>query len=329
MNKSQPKLRILFAEHLPDRLKTLSASLRDALEADHSATIESVDAEKVVDALQFLHSGRYDVVVTDWLWTPDVDPEQPETLEGGRRIAERAKAEGVAVVVVVTRERSAKGLAELDDNVDIAVLWEDIFEGFEGLAAQIARRLGVSGDTRGMNQMDRRQIFVVYGHDPDALKAFSEFLEDLDLRVLTFKRARAETIQTMRAKDRGRVVTTLDVVQHATRSAGAILCLLTPDEVARPRKGTTRGRGEHRPRPNVIFEAGLAMMERPEATLLVKVGPMKNWSDVDGVQYAKFSNVPEDRQELVEWLEALDLQVDSRKTKDWETKDYGLEDDWS
>jgi predicted nucleotide-binding protein len=134
---------------------------------------------------------------------------------------------------------------------------------------------------------------------------------------------RSRTIEQLRRLGEARPVTTYDIVDFATRGAAAVLCLLTPDEVVRPTSGSRRS--EVRPRPNVIFEAGLAFARQPAKTLLVKVGKTRSWSDVDGVQYAEFSNEAERRDELVEWLASIGLPID-RKKGDWRTKDYGLPD---
>lgn len=315
------KLRILVAEHKDRQREVLRASLTDSL-AVQGVIAECEPHATAGAALESLRTRRYDAVVTDWRWTPDVNPIGLEEHDLGHNIASRAKKEDVRLVVVVTREKDLLRAAEADPDVDRVFLWEELHGGSDTLATYLVEALIPMSSVPRSVDVDPRRVFVVYGHAPEALKAMTRFLEDLDLRVLTFGDARALAVEQMR--DEGRPVTTYDVVDFATRRAAAVVCLLTPDEAVKPARGAKRAT-EVRPRPNVIFEAGLAMARQPAKTLLVKVGDTSSWSDVDGVQYATFSNVPEQRDELVDWLESFQLPIDRRRGE-WRTKRYGLPD---
>jgi hypothetical protein len=318
------KLRILVAEHKHRHLETLVTSLSDSLASLGDVIAECEACSSVGVALKRLRVRQYDAVVTDWRWPPEVDPEGPEDHDLGQKIAARAKQEGVKSVAVVTRERDLFDAASADLNVDRAFLWEDLHGGSDTLASYLLEALFPMAFVPQADGIDPRRVFVVFGHDPDALAAMTRFLEDLDLRVMDFGDARTRTANHMRSLGETRPITTYDIVDYATARAAAVLCLLTPDEIVRPANGGKRT-SEVRPRPNVIFEAGLAFARQPAKTLLVKVGATTSWSDVDGVQYAAFSNVPERRDELVDWLESFQLPVDRRKSE-WRTKDYGLSD---
>ena len=64
-------------------------------------------------------------------------------------------------------------------------------------------------------------------------------------------------------------------------------------------------------RPNVIFEAGLALGAHSEKTILVQVGEVREISDIAGKHLVSLSNDPEDRKELAHRLKSkLKFNVD-------------------
>jgi hypothetical protein len=89
-----------------------------------------------------------------------------------------------------------------------------------------------------------------------------------------------------------------------------VLVVFSPDEEARlkskfcslrdKRKGL--GTLDGQARPNVIFEAGLALGAHSNKTLLVQVGEVRDISDIAGKHLVHLSNTPASRKELAQRL---------------------------
>lgn len=92
--------------------------------------------------------------------------------------------------------------------------------------------------------------------------------------------------------------------------------LLTPDEIAylQPRYGD----GEHDPetlpapqaRPNVLFEAGIALGRDASRTVMVEVGDVRPFSDVAGRHAVRLTNSAASRQALAQRLRTAGCDVD-------------------
>lgn len=113
----------------------------------------------------------------------------------------------------------------------------------------------------------------------------------------------------------------LDVAfDHAT----AVVVLMTPDEVAylQPRYGHGDGDPEILPaaqaRPNVLFEAGMALGRDAKRTVLVEVGEVRPFSDVAGRHALRLTNSVSSRQSLANRLKTAGCAVDLTGT-DWHT----------
>ncbi len=129
------------------------------------------------------------------------------------------------------------------------------------------------------------RAFIIHGQDIDARDELTKFLTALGLEVRPF----------YRADDGGKARLILENVIAGINQADAVFVLFTPDEQAAfhdPRTGAFKERtprGEEfagwQPRPNVVFEAGLAVGIAGDKTALVRVGPVRRISDLDGVLY--------------------------------------------
>lgn len=69
-------------------------------------------------------------------------------------------------------------------------------------------------------------------------------------------------------------------------------------------------------RPNVLFEAGMALASHPDETILVQVGHVKQFSDVTGGHFVKMDNSVAKRQELALKLKTAGCPVNMEGT-DW------------
>ncbi|MBA2719520.1 MAG: nucleotide-binding protein [Chloroflexi bacterium] len=71
-------------------------------------------------------------------------------------------------------------------------------------------------------------------------------------------------------------------------------------------------------RPNVFYEAGMAMSLFRDKTVFVQVGVVKAFSDIGGTHITRLSNSATSRQELATKLKNTGLAVDTDGT-DWLT----------
>jgi predicted nucleotide-binding protein len=88
-----------------------------------------------------------------------------------------------------------------------------------------------------------------------------------------------------------------EILDTAFEIAQAVVVLMTPDNMAFLREEfRQKGDPQHeiRPtgqaRPNVIFEAGMALARSPERTIIVEVGELRPFSDSAGRHVVRLDN---------------------------------------
>src|SRR5262249_50087720 len=118
-----------------------------------------------------------------------------------------------------------------------------------------------------------------------------------------------------------------DVINQAMERVQGVMVLFSPDEEAKikPRLASDKDKkkGLHlrgfQPRPNVIFEAGLALGAHSDKTVLVQVGDLRDISDIAGKHLVHLSNSFTDRKRLADRLESkLKFKIDLTGTT-WQT----------
>jgi predicted nucleotide-binding protein len=160
-----------------------------------------------------------------------------------------------------------------------------------------------------------RAVFVVHGRNMKARNGLFAFLRALGLQPIEFIQA-----IRMTGEPSPYVGTVLDV---AFREAAAIVVLFTPDDEARLK--TAHRKSSDPPyerllsgqaRPNVLFEAGIALGRNPTNTVLIQIGELRQFSDVAGRHIMHLANDATSRRELASKLETAGLRVDTTGT-DW------------
>jgi hypothetical protein len=113
------------------------------------------------------------------------------------------------------------------------------------------------------------------------------------------------------------------VLERAFSEVQAVVVLLTPDDYAylRPELQSIDDREwEREPtgqaRPNVLFEAGMAFQKDSNRTVLVEIGKLRPFSNVEGRHVVKLDNSPEKRQEFAQRLKTAGCDVDTSGS-DW------------
>lgn len=72
------------------------------------------------------------------------------------------------------------------------------------------------------------------------------------------------------------------------------------------RKTERKPRGQ--PRPNVLFEAGMALARHPEKTLLVQIGAIRELSDIGGKHVVRLDDSFDKRNDVANRLEHLGVR---------------------
>ena len=160
-----------------------------------------------------------------------------------------------------------------------------------------------------------QEIFVVHGRNGKAREALFSFLRSIGLRPLEW----SEAVQST-GKPMPYIGEILDV---AFSRAHAVVVFLTPDDEAQLRE-PLRGRTEPphevnltgQARPNVLFEAGMAMGRHENRTILVELGTLRPFSDIAGRHVIRIDNTSQRRQDLAQRLQAAGCPVNLNGT-DW------------
>lgn len=139
---------------------------------------------------------------------------------------------------------------------------------------------------------DPRLVVVAHGRDEQARQAVFAFLRALELQPLEWGEMVKRTHQASPY--------TGDVVELAFRQAKAAVVLFTPDKEARlhpdlwgaEEEDHEKNFGE-RPRPNVILEAGMALMSHPKETTILEIGRVQPISNLAGRNVIRITNAGE------------------------------------
>ena len=148
---------------------------------------------------------------------------------------------------------------------------------------------------------ETREVFVVHGRNSPARDALFEFLRSIDLHPLEWSEAVRLTGKASPYVG--------EVLDAAFSRAHAVVVLMSPDDEARLRQPfresndpaheiTLTGQA----RPNVLFEAGMAMARSEERTVLVQIGDVRPFSDIGGRHVLRLSDTSECRQQLAQRL---------------------------
>lgn len=179
---------------------------------------------------------------------------------------------------------------------------------------QLAEAIGTlralrAGEVPVLPSPDRRRVFVVHGRNLDARDAVFAFLRSIALEPIEWSHA-----ITMTGEASPYVGRILDV---AFGTAQAIVVLLTPDEITylRTEYASSPDDSDTKPapqaRPNVLFEAGIAIGREPKRTVLVELGQVRPFSDIAGRHVLRLDNGAIGRKDLAERLRTAGCSVDT------------------
>ena len=157
-----------------------------------------------------------------------------------------------------------------------------------------------------------KKVFIIYGRNQKAFEAARDFLRALGLTPSDFNKMVAEA---------GGSPYVGQVIVDNMRTSQAVVALFTPDEHASLRSdyhgGHDRPEDKQRwqARPNVIFEAGMAMGIDEKRTIIVTLGATSLLSDMGGRHVLRMSNGVNARDDLKARLKSAGCQIEEQS--DW------------
>ena len=172
-------------------------------------------------------------------------------------------------------------------------------------------------DSENLPAKDAREVFVVHGRNLAARDAIFVFLRAIGLQPLEWSQAIQFTGRTSPYIG--------EILDAAFSRAHAVVVLMTPDDEAYlsvPLRNDNDPSHETeltgQARPNVLFEAGMAMGRSEDRTILVELGRLRPFSDIGGRHVIRLNDTSQRRQELAQRLEAAGCPVNLSGT-DWHT----------
>lgn len=151
---------------------------------------------------------------------------------------------------------------------------------------------------------DPRKVFVVHGRNMGAKRAMFRFLESLGLIPIEW--GMAVEFAGMGSPYTGKAVAA------GIDGAQAVVVVLTGDDLVQLKtSGAKESSLKHlQPRPNVLFEAGMAFSKRRKHTILVQLGDIRPCHDIEGRSIIKLTNKSDLRWELIKRLYNAGCPVD-------------------
>lgn len=161
--------------------------------------------------------------------------------------------------------------------------------------------------------VDPRKVFVIHGRNEQARKGLFDFLRSIGLDPIEWSEA-------IKLTDKGSPYIG-QVLDAAFGAAQAVVVLQTPDDVAHLHESLTyvgdpECSPQMQPRPNVLFEAGMAMGRDEDRVVIVEMGQIKVFSDIHGRHVVRLGNELAKRQELANRLDTAGCAVRLTGT-DW------------
>lgn len=171
-------------------------------------------------------------------------------------------------------------------------------------------------------QADPKKVFVVHGRNDKIRRELFAFLHAIGLSPIEWSQAEALT---------GKASPFIgEVLDAGFGVAQAVIVLLTGDDEARLKSEYLKEDDPDyeknltpQPRPNVLFEAGMAFGRQPDRTILVELGKLRPFSDVAGRNRVKLNDTSEKRHELAQKLENAGCKVDLSGTDWYKTGSFG------
>ena len=144
---------------------------------------------------------------------------------------------------------------------------------------------GPRADPKGFTTFaaNRKAVMVIYGHDTQANTALFDWLRAIALQP-------QEWSQLIQASGNASPYIG-QVLEQALQDVQAVVAFFTPDEyVTAATNPAGQSTGRLQARPNVLIEAGMALITHPKRTVLAVLGNQELPSDLAGRHYIRLSH---------------------------------------
>jgi predicted nucleotide-binding protein len=162
---------------------------------------------------------------------------------------------------------------------------------------------------RGKKQPSN-SVFVVHGRNESARRDLFQFLRNLGLNPIEWNAGKQLTKKA--SPHNAEVINAI-----LKKAAGAVVLFCPEEEVALKRvywradDPDEERRTTEQPRPNVLYEAGMAFAAFPSSTVIIRVGKIRSFTDLAGVQIINLtSGSTAGRQAVATALQTAGLPVD-------------------
>ncbi len=234
-----------------------------------------------------------------------------------RRITEEAAANQLsrrlAAISLALKNRVSLNRLASDD--ELAELRRGATAPQSPIAPPSVSSLRVAGKRppkSGIKPTKDNSMFVVHGRDVNLNRDMYAFLSSIGIVPM-------EWDQAIKAAKGGANPIVGDVISQAMARVQGVMVLFSPDEEAKMKAKFASEKEKrknlhlkgYQPRPNVIFEAGLALGAHSDKTILVQVGDVREISDIAGKHMVHLSNSTSDRRRLADRLASkLKFKID-------------------
>lgn len=181
-------------------------------------------------------------------------------------------------------------------------------------------------ESKGDEVLDKKKVFVVHGRNEKIRKSMFDFLRSIGLRPIEWDEAKMMT-----GKPTPYVGEILDVVFS---NAQTVIVLITPDDEAKLKdefvQASDKDYEKHltpQARPNVIYEAGMAMGRCPNRTILIEFGDnLRPYSDIGGLNVIRMTDSTAKRSSLIAVIKTAGADIEDLTGKtDWmHTGDFNI-----
>jgi len=161
-----------------------------------------------------------------------------------------------------------------------------------------------------------KKVFVIFGRNTHLRDKLYSFLKNLGLTPIDWEMAIKKTSAGTPYPG--------DILDVAFNEAQCVLALHTPDEFVELKsefsKSEEAEKGEQ-PRPNVIFETGMALAKWPKRTIIIEFGNLRPFSDILGRYSVKFQDTFdnfEKQKELVHRMYKAGCEFDCKQKEKYQ-----------